>query len=631
MGFETTINGNSSGHDRSLYMDTSGKLHFGIWTNALYLVSSTNAYNDGNWHHVAATVSTNTGMCLYVDGLPVASNSIAAIAQNYAGYWRIGETTISGWTYAPANMYFGGSLDEVSLYSRPLSAAEVQAIYLAGSGGKCFFWPIPNTPSNLIAQAISPTQISLTWNDVPNWNDTQIIIERSTSSSGPFTDVADVSALTYIDTNVAAGTTYYYQVQAINGSTLSPPSNLAEATTPTTGASMPLGNLVMWLKADSGLTLGTTNEPVGFWGDQSGNGNNATQSTPGNQPTWVANGIGSLPVIQFSGTNYFGLGNFLGGTTGAEAVVVLKVAADPPATPCSLWNMSDPAYEGYPNANGSISESFGVGNAWNYNFVPTLPLTQYHVYEVSSQNNIWQAWINEILQDQVFNNPYGCYAAQLGAFLYGGTSQYFQGDIAEVMIFNRPLTTSERTTANIYLTGKYGLVPAVPPTPTNLLALAISPTQIELTWSEPLTNGGITQIAIERSTNNNGPFTTVAQVSDALSYVDTNLAAGTTYYYEAQSVNLTTWSPSSNVAQATTFTNGATLPLSSLIFWVKADSGLTQFSNAPVNIWIDQSGRGNNAGQGTGTNRPIWVPGALNGLPVVQFSGTNFFLSGKFS
>ena len=33
--------------------------------------------------------------------------------------------------------HFNGSMDEVSLYNRALSAVEVQAIYNAGAAGKC--------------------------------------------------------------------------------------------------------------------------------------------------------------------------------------------------------------------------------------------------------------------------------------------------------------------------------------------------------------------------------------------------------------------------------------------------------------------------------------------------------------
>jgi hypothetical protein len=33
--------------------------------------------------------------------------------------------------------FVNGSLDELSLYNRALSASEVQAIFSAGAGGKC--------------------------------------------------------------------------------------------------------------------------------------------------------------------------------------------------------------------------------------------------------------------------------------------------------------------------------------------------------------------------------------------------------------------------------------------------------------------------------------------------------------
>jgi hypothetical protein len=41
--------------------------------------------------------------------------------------------------------FFNGLLDEVSIYNRALTASEIQAIYAAGSGGKCP--PFPTPPS----------------------------------------------------------------------------------------------------------------------------------------------------------------------------------------------------------------------------------------------------------------------------------------------------------------------------------------------------------------------------------------------------------------------------------------------------------------------------------------------------
>ena len=60
-----------------------------------------------------------------------------------------------------------------------------------------------------------------------------------------------------------------------------------------------ISGLKLWLKSDSGIILnGST---VSDWIDQSGNGNNFYQYTPSNQPSFVSNGLNSLPVLRFSG------------------------------------------------------------------------------------------------------------------------------------------------------------------------------------------------------------------------------------------------------------------------------------------------------------------------------------------
>jgi probable HAF family extracellular repeat protein len=136
IGFGDQPTGNDSNYDRFLYMDNSGYLHFGIYNNGGYLVSSPASYNDGMWHHAAVTVSSSAGSLLYVDGTLVAGNAAATTAQNYRGWWRIGENTINGWPNQPSSAYFNGLLDEVSIYDSPLTAAQIQSIYAAGGLGK---------------------------------------------------------------------------------------------------------------------------------------------------------------------------------------------------------------------------------------------------------------------------------------------------------------------------------------------------------------------------------------------------------------------------------------------------------------------------------------------------------------
>ena len=383
---------------------------------------------------------------------------------------------------------------------------------------------------------------------------------------------------------------------------------------------------LLWLKADA-ITALSSNAPISTWPDSSGRSNNATQSTGTAQPAWIPGAINGLPVVRFNGSNGFvNLPGFLTGMPQAEVFMVLKVASTNATH--GLWNFggSGSAYnEVYTGAGGYIQEDFGSTSYYNLG-TPAQPTMQYHVYQVSAQTNNWAAWMNGSLLYQTVNNSVKF--DNEGSPTIGKNAYYFWGDIAEVMIFNRALTTGERATINAYLNSKYALVAAVPPTPTNLTAYAISPTQIGLSWSETLTNGGATQISIERSTASNGVFSVVAQVANALSYVDTNLTAGTTYYYQVRAMNLNTWSPYSNETNATTLAVGASAPFGSLSLWLKADAGLVQGStNTPVDLWADQSGNGNNASQTAVANQPSWIPGAINGLPVVRFNGSNSFVN----
>ena len=382
-------------------------------------------------------------------------------------------------------------------------------------------------------------------------------------------------------------------------------------------------NFRLWLKADAitGLTNGAT---VGTWPDCSGWSNNATQGTQGQQPLYIANALNGLPVVRFNPTNDqdFSLPSILNGTTGAEAFVVLRAAADaaPRFEYMPLWHFGLSGYGGlaYPDSSGNILDDFGSTSYYTVGD-PAQPLDQYHVYEVAGATNYWSAWINGVLQSSTTNNIYGITASPMLGYANGN---YFAGDMAEVLVFNRTLTASERLTVNYYLDLKYGLV-TVPAAPTNLVATTVSTNQISLTWSFNL-GTSVTSFEIERATSSNGVYQVVATVASTLSYVDTNLPAGTTYYYEVAAMNAAGVSGNSNPAWAATLSNGVSLPLGNLLLWLKADSGLVlENTNNSVKTWYDQSGNGNNASQGTQGQQPLNIANALNGMPVVRFNPTN--------
>jgi hypothetical protein len=84
----------------------------------------------------------------------------------------------------------------------------------------------PAAPSNLAATALSPTQITLTWQD-NSTNETSFRIRRAVGTSGAFKRLADVGAnvVTFTDTVVESGTLYRYRVRAVNSAGISAISN----------------------------------------------------------------------------------------------------------------------------------------------------------------------------------------------------------------------------------------------------------------------------------------------------------------------------------------------------------------------------------------------------------------------
>lgn len=133
LGFGNQMTGNSTGFDRNLYVDATGRARFGVYDGAVRSLASLAPVNDGRWHHLAATLSSS-GMVLYVDGVRVGQSS-NTIAQNFDGVWRVGGDTLRGWPAQPASYNLAGDIDEVAVYSKALTAAQVAAHRSLGTTG----------------------------------------------------------------------------------------------------------------------------------------------------------------------------------------------------------------------------------------------------------------------------------------------------------------------------------------------------------------------------------------------------------------------------------------------------------------------------------------------------------------
>jgi signal peptidase I len=138
----TGVSDSSSGggqYDRMLYMDATGVVWFGVYNATEIVARSAAGLNDGNWHMAAATMSTTTGMKLYIDGNLVGSNAnTVSESETKASYWRVGCGNLSGWQVdwnganapsANTNYPFNGSLDEATVWLSTLTANQIAFLY----------------------------------------------------------------------------------------------------------------------------------------------------------------------------------------------------------------------------------------------------------------------------------------------------------------------------------------------------------------------------------------------------------------------------------------------------------------------------------------------------------------------
>jgi uncharacterized protein (DUF2141 family) len=105
--------------------------------------------SSGVFQHVAVTYDESSGNAvLYLNGVATTTHYFGSFTPQTTFPLNIGRRTAGGWSTT-----FGGLIDELSIYSRALSTAEIQAIYNTGSYGKCAPAPlapfITSQPTNL--------------------------------------------------------------------------------------------------------------------------------------------------------------------------------------------------------------------------------------------------------------------------------------------------------------------------------------------------------------------------------------------------------------------------------------------------------------------------------------------------
>lgn len=234
--------------------------------------------------------------------------------------------------------------------------------------------------------------------------------------------------------------------------------------------------LRLWLKADSGLILGGP-DSVTTWEDRSGNGLDVAQGTEANQPAKVSADLNGLPVVRFDGVNdYLIRSNVMGvdlfdNSNNSVFIIQKQVGTDARTSTFSWTPPSTSSNRFMVHATWDDAISYQIGNA-DIGGGGALDAPQpygwddrWHVLKLWREGNNGQITVDGI---GLSPNRYFSTSANnsVAGNLYVGadwwsaaslTDNWFTGDIAEILVFNRALTAQEQQTIDYYLRGKYGL------------------------------------------------------------------------------------------------------------------------------------------------------------------------------
>jgi hypothetical protein len=531
------------------------------------------------------------------------------------------------------NGYIGGMMGmfeiaEIIVYNRALSDAERNTVsaYLAQKHGLDVVLPPdmqpPEAPSNMVAMATGSSSIELTWTASPT-DGASYELERKTGEEA-FAKVADIAAniTTFTDNGLSPATTYTYRLRAVRTGFFSGYTAGASATTdplqPVTN------NLRLWLKADAGVVADGAGV-ISQWQDQSGRNNHASQSTAGARPQVVASvTAGGLPAVRFDGVgthmSFSNLYTVPSGSPSAEFFIVLRSQGS--TTGRYAFALSHHGGVKYPASEGMLSDDFGrLVTPVSLALPNGTNLQDWHIYNATN-GGAARDWIGR-LDGAVIGRADGhnlywypwSYLGKSAAY----SNSFWAGDIAEIIVYDRALSTGEREDVERYLRWRHGFgQPVVPATLAAPGVDIINATQAMVEWRvspQPATG------ELQRREYPEGAWEDIP-VDGKKSLLDGGLIPGASYGYRLRARNAggtSAWSDETVVTMPGAGTAG--MPMDGLRLWLHP--GGTDGNGGNIQTWSDWSGRKNHATASNATARPALVENTLGGRSVVRFDGVS--------
>ncbi|MGY6521495.1 MAG: LamG-like jellyroll fold domain-containing protein, partial [Mongoliitalea sp.] len=209
-GRNTILNKNQDGKGFELSLENDGTIAFRVNRNGTAsnrLVSKFNYEAHLNqWIHVSATFN-GTSSKIYINGeLDSQANFSERDITSLGGDLVIGALgTIQRFT---------GTMDDLRLYDRALTAEEVLALYLLPESLQKPASPILSNPAN--GQQQLSKAVVFSWEEVSNADSYILQVSSSVNFDQELKDFSELTTPTFSTDQLAFGQTYFWRVQAIN-------------------------------------------------------------------------------------------------------------------------------------------------------------------------------------------------------------------------------------------------------------------------------------------------------------------------------------------------------------------------------------------------------------------------------
>jgi hypothetical protein len=584
--------------------------------------SSTGLSTNGTNDLAVTVINTNANSYSSTNGALTLNGPTAM------GAFTAGKTTYLGRDGYPHIFY--GNVCEILFYNVVLSASDRQKVegYLAwkwsiqsklpsghpyySTNGYITSSTVTTTTSkNVLSNPSQPLVISTL---APFPTNIQLISATTTSLTFSFTAPTTGSTPTgyvpYINgsAGTGSGTPSSYTISDLSGSTS---YSVAMGASITTAGFSPtsITGCLLWLDASDNTSITySSGSSINQWLDKSGSNNNATQSTTSLMPTYgtMSNGKNAIN---------FSTGKCLSAPTVSLSTTYSVFVIG--------YTLIPQTYQYLLNFNNSVSGLFQFGTGGDRNFLTSVGITSWN----DSTTNSPSSAVASLCMMEMTNNgtssgliPYfngTTMSAKNGTTIsqsdltigarFSKDGYFWNGYLAEIIIYNSVLSTSDRQKIEGYLAWKWGLQTSLPvahpyysssfgtttityqnPTPVSLTTLYNYPTNIQLI------SATTTSLTISFTAPGNNPTGYTPYVNGSA-----GTGSGTPSSYTITGLNgSTSYQITMGASTSVTGTLNPTSISGCTAWWDGADpngTGVLPANGASITTWADKSGNGYNA------------------------------------